>query len=51
LLTTPVPAGANPTDPVPAARPPGSATPVLVSDLIDCPSLQQVLRLAKAEWP
>jgi hypothetical protein len=50
LLTTPVPAGANPTDPVPTATPPGATTSVLVSNLIDCPSLQQVLRLAQAEW-
>jgi hypothetical protein len=50
LLTTPAPAGANPTTQVPAATPPGAANPVLVRDLIDCPSLQRILRLAKAEW-
>jgi hypothetical protein len=53
LLTTTVivPAGTDPTTvKVPAAKPPNSTTDVFVPDLINCPSLQRVLLLAKAEW-
>jgi membrane-associated phospholipid phosphatase len=35
---------------LPDAKPPGAANSVTAADLIDCPSLRQVLRLAKAEW-
>jgi hypothetical protein len=33
-----------------SATPPGAATNVTAADLIACPSLQRILRLAKAEW-
>jgi membrane-associated phospholipid phosphatase len=33
-----------------AAKPPAANNPVAAGDLIDCPTLRRVLRLAKAEW-
>jgi hypothetical protein len=53
LLTTTVsvPSGTNPaTVPVVSATPPGAAQNVTAADLIACPSLQRILRLARAEW-
>ena len=32
------------------ATPPGAANQVVAADLITCPTLQRVLRMAKAEW-
>ena len=43
LLTTPKAAAAD-------ATPPDADNDVTEDDLIDCPSLQHVLRLSKAEW-
>src|SRR5262249_46726797 len=48
LLTT-RPLGGGPSTPVPAATPPDASTSVTNNDLIDCPTLQRVLTMARAE--
>jgi hypothetical protein len=36
--------------PVAEATPPGAAAQVTAADFIHCPTFQQVLRMARAEW-